>query len=80
MVFLYIFLKYLQAEFDLSTQSLVAGMANNISKTLFFPIWLSLMTEMVWERDFGLSFLFVHYCFHSFKSCLKVDGLGRSSL
>ena len=58
MLFLYIFLMYLKVEFDLSTLTLVAGMTNNISKTLItlgniFPICFSLVTEMVWNRDFS---------------------------
>ena len=66
MLFLYVFLMYLKAEFDLSTLALVAGISNNISKTLItlgniFPICFSLMTEMVWDRDFGSSFSFVQY-------------------
>ena len=52
MLFLYIFLIYLKAKFDLLTLALVAGMTNNISKTLsklgnIFPICFSLMTEIV---------------------------------
>ena len=51
MLFLYILLTYLKAEFDLSTLALVAELTNNISKTLItlgniFPIWFSLMREM----------------------------------
>ena len=57
---------YLKAEFDLSTLALVAGMTNNISKTFI--------------RDFGFSFSFAPYRFHSFNSCSKDDELGRSSL
>ena len=34
MLFLYILLTYLKAEFDLSTLALVAELNNNISKTL----------------------------------------------
>ena len=53
----------LKAESDLPTMAFVAGMNNNISKTLnglgnIFPIYFSLMTEMIWERDFRFSFSF----------------------
>ena len=66
---------YLKIEFDISTLALVAGMTNNIFKTLITlgnisPIYFSLMTEMVWDRDFGFLFLFAQYRFHSFNSCL----------
>ena len=85
MLFLYIFLMYLKIEFDLSTQALIAGKTNNISKTLItlgniFPIYFSLMTEMVWDRDFGFSFSFAQFYFHSCSCCWKLDGPGRSSL
>ena len=77
-------LNRIKTESDLSTRALVAGMTNNISKTLItqgniFPIWFSLMKEMVWERNFSVSFSFVQYRFHSFNFCWKVNGLGRSS-
>ena len=53
----------LKAEFDLSILAFVAGMTNNISKILnglgnIFPIYFSLMAEMIWERDFRFSFSF----------------------
>ena len=53
----------LKAESDLSTLAFVAGMTYNISKTLtglgnIFPIYFSLMTEIIWERDFRFSFSF----------------------
>ena len=75
----------LEAIFDLSILALVAGMTNNISKTLItlgniFPICFSVVTEIVLDRDLGFSFSFAQYHFHSFNSCCKVDGLGRSSL
>ena len=74
MLFLHIFLIYLKAKFDLLTLALVAGVTNNISKTLIklgniFPICFSLMTEILWNRHFGLSFSFAQYRFHSFNSC-----------
>ena len=57
-LFLYIFLMYLKAESDHSTLALVAGMTNNISKKKKkkIPICFSRMTEIVWDRDFGLQF------------------------
>ena len=54
---------YLKAEFDLSKLAPVSGITN-ISKTLItlftlgnvFPICFSLVTEMVWGRDFVCHF------------------------
>ena len=80
-----LYLMYLKTQFNLPTLAVVVGMANNISKTLIafgniFPICFSLITGRVWDRGFSFSISFTQYRFHSFNSCWKVDGLGRSSL
>ena len=54
-LFLYISLMYLKAEFKLSTLALVAETTNNISKTLItlgniFPIWFGMVT-VTWTSD-----------------------------